>query len=78
VSNHSGDEDHAVIRIDRALMEASIVCPSPLCGYHCRCVGYVAGELALFECRACQTRYYLGLGASPVLRAEPIAVEGVA
>jgi hypothetical protein len=40
---------------------------------HCRCTGYVPGELATFECRGCATRYYVGLGPQPVLRAETVA-----
>jgi hypothetical protein len=54
-------------------MDASIICPAPLCGYYCRCTGYVPGEMATFECRACETRYYVGLGASPILRVESVA-----
>lgn len=61
------------IRISRALMDSSIICPAPLCGYHCRCVAYVPGEVCAFVCLACQTKYWVGLGAQPVLRVESIA-----
>ena len=58
------------IRVERALMACSIECPA--CGLFCRCTGYVPGELALFECRGCAVRYYVGLGTHPVLRAEAL------
>lgn len=61
------------IRISRALMDASIICPAPLCGYHCRCVAYIPGELATFVCLACETKYWVGLGPAPVLRVESVA-----
>ena len=62
--------DQVDVRIDRALMAASICCPDSACGMHCRCTGYVPGELAIFECRGCQQRYFVGLGPQPVLRVE--------
>lgn len=64
--------DRVDIRIDRALMEASIACPESTCGLHCRCVAYIPGEMAAFECRGCGARYYVGLGAQPVLRREAV------
>jgi hypothetical protein len=66
------------IRISRALLDATIICPSRTCGMTCRCTGYVPAEMATFECRGCSRRFYVGLGTSPVLREESIAVEGVA
>ena len=65
--------DTVEIRIARALQNAAIVCPDRACGMHCHCTGYLPGEWALFECRACQTRYHVGLGPAPLLRAESIA-----
>jgi hypothetical protein len=65
--------DRVEVQIDRALMAASIVCPETDCGHYCRCTGYVPGEMAIFECRFCATRYYVGLGAQPVLRHERVA-----
>lgn len=61
------------IRISQALLHSSIVCPAAHCGMHCACVGYVDHELAIFLCRHCQVRYYVGLGPQPVLRAESVA-----
>lgn len=61
------------VRISQALLHSSIVCPAPHCGMACRCTGYVPGELATFECRMCQVRYWVGLGPQPVLRAESVA-----
>jgi hypothetical protein len=67
------------IKISRALMDSSIICPAPLCGMYCSCVAYIPGELCAFVCRACQTRYWVGLGPSPVLRVESTAAaEGAA
>lgn len=65
--------DRVEVRVARALMDASIACPDDDCGMHCRCTGYVPGEMAIFECLGCRTRYYVGLGAQPVLRVEPSA-----
>lgn len=62
--------DRVEIRIERALMAASIVCPDDACGMHCRCTGYVPGEMAMFVCLGCHSRYFVGLGAQPVLRSE--------
>lgn len=74
--NDHSEPSGAVIRIDRPLMEASISCPA--CGHHCACVGFVPGELALFACRHCAVRYYLGLGANPVLRVDSTAPTEIA
>lgn len=66
------------VRISRALIDASICCPAPDCGMHCRCTGWIPGECAIFECRCCERRWYVGLGASPVLRVEPVVEQVVA
>lgn len=59
-----------VVTVERALMASSISCPA--CGLFCRCTGYIPGEVAAFECRACAVRYWIRLGTHPVLRAEAL------
>jgi hypothetical protein len=64
--------DRVVLAVDRPLMGLAMSCPDTSCGLHCRCTLYIPGEMATFECRACGHRYYVGLGAQPLLRVEVI------
>lgn len=64
--------ERVVIDVDRPLMGLSMACPESTCRLHCHCMLFVPGELAIFECRACQRRYFVGLGAQPLLRSEAI------
>lgn len=74
-----GAPEHVDINLKRPMMEASIACPG--CRMYCSCVGYLPRELAIFECRFCRLRHFVGLGASPVIRSEKTdtgSVEAVA
>lgn len=61
------------IRVSRMLIDGSIICPAPLCGMYCSCVAYIPGEVCAFVCKACQTKYWVGLGPNPILRVESMA-----
>ena len=47
----------------------------PACLTYCRPVMYLGGELAIFDCRACALRYFVGLGADPAMTTAPLAAE---
>lgn len=63
--------EQAVVIAPTLDLAACIRCPA--CGFTARSSLYVPGELAAFVCRTCKIRYWIGLGPSPVLRAEPLA-----
>ena len=63
--------DAVDVRVYRALLHMAINCTTPGCDNYCRPVVYVPGEMAIFECHRCCTRRFVGLGPSPILKAEP-------